>query len=236
MIFYAGIFDRIFNDKPCFLRSNILQIMFQEHERNCSQDVPIETDFGTPRSTNSGASTASISESSSDDSSSGYSSATIQERISDLPINVTANLQMNNTNADLTQSKYKFMNYLGLNPTGSRKRMKNIIQPKAASYAKFVSIDFSSPLGKLIIKTCEAEIHRQIGGNAPVVVASERKGLRCRNTTTLCILDDKEEDFPVTFKKDRFQPARREPHLYCFNSFQRQMRLQVLEQGKRFSK
>ena len=196
----------------------------------------IDTNFESPRSTISIASVVSNSGSSSDDSSSGYSSATTLKSCPDIALSRAARLPLNHRiERELCLSKEKYLNYLGLDPAGRNVKKKKIIRPKPSSYEKFLKVDISSPLGKLIIRTGEIGPNDRLDINATQTVVPERKGLRSEAAGNLCTLDDKDEDFPITyFKRDRSEAAKCDPHQYCFNNLQRRIRLQVLEQGNAF--
>ena len=88
------------------------------------------------------------------------------------------------------------------------------MRPKANSYARFVSIDVCSPLGH-------------------VITQGRRIPLRSKKSSTKPI---SEEDypihFPITYRKYKSQNFKQDPHIYSFNKRQRQMRVQVLDQGK----
>ena len=105
---------------------------------------------------------------------------------------------------------------------------KQTIRPRPTSYAKFVSIDISSPLGQHIIKMGDIGLNTRMWVSATETPAPGRKGLRSETANT----EDKPEEFPITYKKDTPKALSRIPHQFCFNSLQRKMRMQILEQGK----
>ena len=192
----------------------------------------IDNNFESPRSTSSHASEISNGENYSDDSSSGYSSSTLS---TSAPYPVLVNqrrtpprLRNNAINPD--EAKLKFLEYLGINIPGKKLEKKTAVHPKAKNYSRFEAIDFTSPLGQMIIQTSEIGIN-----DSEINYISEqpeRKGLRSETANNVSNNETKSEEFIVTFKKDKSKAARRTPHEISFNKRQRNMRVQILERGK----
>ena len=127
----------------------------------------------------------------------------------------------------------RYLEYFGLQRSGFQKQKERIVRPKPSSYAKFINIDMSSPLGIRIIRLGEMTVNDCL--EACNEAAPERKGLRSEAAANICTLD--EEEFPVVYAKrlihyDKSESSRRIPHQYCFNNLQRKLRLQTLERGE----
>jgi len=98
----------------------------------------------------------------------------------------------------------------------------SIVRPKASSYAKFLSIDFASPLGQYILN---------LDRNGPAIPVNidaicglgDRRGMRSGSGNA---------GFPVTYRgpKDRTD-LKRTHHLYCFTKQDRARRLNTLLTG-----
>ena len=189
----------------------------------------IDNNFESPRSTSSHESEVSNGENYSDESSSGYSSSAPSASALYPVQHTPPRLRMHAV--DFNDGKGKFFEYLGLNIFG-KKLEKNIgVRPKAKNYSRFEAIDFTSPLGQLIIETSEISINGVVNNYTSEIPVPERKGLRSETANNVYDTD-KQEEYIVTFKKDRSKAARRSPHYISFNKRQRNMRLQIIERGK----
>ena len=191
-----------------------------------------EQHFDSPRSTSSFISSSSFN-SNGDESSSGYSTS---NAISDS--NITLSTIANNDEQDLSKSQSYFLENLGLFPVGKVHAKKEVVHPKASSYARFVSIELCSPLGQSIIRGGQISLNErdyniqtgEVEEKRDYLERKERKGLRSEKTSSKSsIVDVYPTEFPVTYKKDK--NCKQDAHVYSFNKRQRQMRVQVLERG-----
>ena len=191
-----------------------------------------EQHFDSPRSTSSFISSSSFN-SNGDESSSGYSTS---NAISDS--NITLSTIANNDEQDLSKLQSQFLEDLGLFSIGKVHEKKEVVHPKASSYARFVSIELCSPLGQSIIRGGQISLNErdyniqtgEVEGNRDYLERKERKGLRSEKTSSKSsIVDVYPTEFPVTYKKDK--NCKQDPHVYSFNKTQRMMRVQVLERG-----
>jgi hypothetical protein len=196
--------------------------------------VYIDTNFESPRSTSSHASEISNGGNFSDDSSSsGYSSSALSASASDpVLVNQPTPPRLRIPSIALNETKEKFFRYLGLKIPGMKLEKKTVVHPKAKNYSKFEAIDFTSPLGQLIIETSEIGINDGVNIYTSEQPVPERKGLRSETANNVCSNESKPEEFIVTYKRDKSKAARRTPHYFSFNKRQRNMRVQILEQGK----
>lgn len=146
----------------------------------------------------------------------------------------------------------RLFNYLRLsnNASGSEGHKEcgsssKVVRPKPSTYAKFVSIDVSSPLGQYI---CELNRHN---GDEEIDISSlcaaERKTVlrsvtpqngdegRMEINGTTIVHGGHGEEFPVTYRrlqKGRNSVAhRQDPHVYCFTTLQKAVRMQTLVTG-----
>ena len=211
-------------------------LFLQAHEKRCSQKQSNELSFDSPRSSSSLISISSHS-SNTDGTTSGYSSSTaLNDSTHILPTLSRRN--------EPDQSKFQalFLENIGLFPVGKIFSKKEVIRPKASSYARFVSIELCSPLGQSIIQGgnisvdesdfdfYSSDLQQKIEYQEP----KERKGLRSETTGSKnnCV-DEYPTEFPITYKKPKAQNlVKEDPFIYSFNKRQRQMRFQELEQGK----
>ena len=103
----------------------------------------------------------------------------------------------------------------------------HVVRPKPGSYAKFLSIDVSSPLGKYICELTNSgcEEAEKIDISTLCFQAERKSALRSANGTG--------EGFPVSYRgqpRDRLA-AKQDPHIYCFNKTQRAVRLRAIQTG-----
>jgi len=96
-----------------------------------------------------------------------------------------------------------------------------VVRPKPSSYTKFLSIDFTSPLGQYILSL------GSVGGSAGSInieslCASDRRGMRSAGI----------EGFPITYRgpKDRAD-RKRDHHQYCFTKNELRIRQFTLNKG-----
>ena len=194
----------------------------------------IDNNFESPRSTSSHASEISNGDIYSDDStSSGYISAALSASASyPVLLNQRTPPRVRIPEIDTNGAKLKFLEYLGINMPGKKLEKKTVVHPKAKNYSRFEAIDFTSPLGQLIIQTSEIRINEGENNYTSEQPVPERKGLRSETANNVNNNEIKPEEFIVTYKKDKSKAARRTPHYIAFNKRQRNMRVQILEQGK----
>ena len=120
----------------------------------------------------------------------------------------------NRNTLGLSYSQNQFLECLGIFAVGKAFVKKNFVRPKANSYARFVSIDVCSPLGQ-------------------VITQGKRMPLRSKKSNTKpSNAEESSTEFPITYRKYRLHNFKQDPHFYSFNKRHRQMRAQVLEQGK----
>lgn len=105
------------------------------------------------------------------------------------------------------------------------------VRPKPVSYAKFASIDVSSPLGQYIVTLtgtgCEKNNHHI--SDAKFVPPVERRTTAARGV--------RRTRFPLTFRGYRDRLANKQsPHAFCFTPTERELRMQTLRTGSLLSR
>ena len=180
----------------------------------------------------------SSAESNADESSSGYSSsAVIQPLSSDLESRTIGHeklLTENDDNSSVEEAKETMMEYLGLVKIGKTFKKKTTPPSKSfSSYNRYLSIPLTSKIGQFIIKNGAVKLDEPTTNKKAEVVPPERKSLRCETSTTNTKAEEKHEEFPITFKKDK--ALKQMPHQFCFNSRQRKLRMQTIDRGKYIS-
>ena len=180
----------------------------------------------------------SLADSNADESSSGYSSsAVIHPLSSELEIRTLRHerlLTENDDNSSVEGAKEAMMEYLGLLKIGKTLKKKATPPSKSfSSYNKYLSIPLTSKIGQFIIKHGAVKLDETTSNKKAEVVPPERKSLRCETSTTYAKAEEKHEEFPITFKKDK--ALKQMPHQFCFNSRQRKIRMQTIDRGKYIS-
>ena len=104
----------------------------------------------------------------------------------------------------------------------------NLVRPKPGSYAKFLSIDVSSPLGQYINDLTKSACDSI---DIKALCQMERKTAALRSSYGQ--RGARRTRFPVTFRgpKDRLA-QKQSPHQYCFTREQFRQRIQTLKTGK----
>ena len=180
----------------------------------------------------------SLADSNADESSSGYSSSAVIHTLSgDLE---TRNLRQerllteDDDNSSVEGAKEAMMEYLGLLKIGKTLKKKATPPSKSfSSYNKYLSIPLTSKIGQFIIKNGAVKLDETTSNKKAEAVPPERKSLRCETSTTYAKAEEKNEEFPITFKKDK--ALKQMPHQFCFNSRQRKIRMQTIDRGKYIS-
>lgn len=150
----------------------------------------------------------------------------------------------------------KYFSYLRLEPISTKDSYScstsssKVVRPKPSTYAKFLSIDVSSPLGQYIYSLSSSTTKDTI--DISTLCTAERKSalrsLMPQNSSddgliisTSDYLPDifesgHGEEFPVTYKGNRLRKAKKEdPHLYCFTRQQKAVRMYTLQHGNTIS-
>jgi hypothetical protein len=111
-------------------------------------------------------------------------------------------------------------------PSSSSSSNNNVVRPKPGSYAKFLSIDVSSPLGCYITDLTKTGIEAENRIDIRSLCTVERRTTGQRGS--------RRTRFPVTYRgsRDRLE-KKQSPHVYCFTREQHCLRLQTLRTGKR---
>ena len=120
-----------------------------------------------------------------------------------------------------------------------------VVRPRPSTYAKFLSIDVSSPLGQYIYSLSSANSRDTIDISSLCI--AERKSalrsvipsnksdeiIRTRSVFFPHLFEGGHgKEFPVTFKSPKPREGKEDSHIYCFNHHQAAVRQFCLDHGK----
>lgn len=146
----------------------------------------------------------------------------------------------------------RYFSYLGLEPKtvantkdSFRKIPSKVVRPKPSTYAKFLSIDIASPLGQYIYSLSKNTKDKiDISSLCMAERKSALRSMMPSNSSVISITSSQSnympplyegghgDEFPVTFRSHRYRKKGKEdPHLYCFNKYQKAVRRYTLEHG-----
>ena len=146
----------------------------------------------------------------------------------------------------------RYFSYLGLEPKtvantkdSFRKIPSKVVRPKPSTYAKFLSIDIASPLGQYIYSLSKNTKDKiDISSLCMAERKSALRSMMPSNSSVISITSSQSnymppiyegghgDEFPVTFRSHRYRKKDREdPHLYCFNKYQKAVRRYTIEHG-----
>ena len=149
------------------------------------------------------------------------------------------------------EPKDKFFNYLKMNPTSRASTLSSnsssVVRPRPSTYAKFLSIDVSSPLGQYIYSLSSTYNRDEVIDISSLCMAERKSALRSyveHNRSDEIIFSRSEyfphmyqgghgEEFPVTSRSKQKAP-KEDPRIYCFNQRQMAVRKFTLDNGKNF--
>ena len=120
-----------------------------------------------------------------------------------------------------------------------------MVRPKPSTYAKFLSIDVSSPLGQYIYSLSSANSRDTIDISS-LCIAERKSALRSVIPSNKSdeIISTRSvyfphlfegghgKEFPVTFKSPKPREGKEDSHMYCFNHHQAAVRQFCLDHGK----
>ena len=145
----------------------------------------------------------------------------------------------------------RYFSYMKLEPKSVvdtedsfRNTPSKVVRPKPSTYAKFLSIDVSSPLGQYIYSlSSDTKDRIDISSLCMAERKSALRSVQPTNTQGVKIANKSSyfppiyegghgDEFPVTFRSHRYRKVGKEdPHNYCFNKYQKAVRKYTLEHG-----
>jgi hypothetical protein len=133
---------------------------------------------------------------------------------------------------------------IGCQTKDSSSSSSKVVRPKPSTYAKFLSIDVSSPLGQYIYSLskstediidiaslCMAE--RKTALRSVIPQSPDAEILSASQYLPAILKGGHGEEYPVSYRGHRLRNARKQDsHVYCFNRRQKAVRRFTLDKGK----